>query len=281
MRGIAMSRTVFSVLNEKEARFPYGVYGAGIDQNQKHLIRSNGFPAVIWLQTRKGNGRIVIGDKEHELGVDQGVWIMPNEPHEMYPDEGDWIVDWVGLIGEQTQEIMKNILQINKTGVYEVTDGDILHDLIVGIADLEESDTVMKEYDQTVRVYEFLVNFARVQVLSSHSSLKSRYDRIKPIFDYIDKHYHESITLKQLADLLDVTPQHLCTLFRKIMKTRIFEFINLVRIQKSKEQLVREPETSIRDIAHNNGFEDVSYFCYIFKRLEKITPGEFRKLNVH
>ena len=276
-----MNNIVFAVLNEKEARFPYRVYGAGLNLDQKHLIRSKGFPALLWLQTHKGSGRVVLGDKEYSIGVDQGVWIMPDEPHEIYPDEGDWIIDWVGLVGDQTKELLKNVLQITKSGVFEVTDGDLLHNIIDQIASIEQSDETMKEYAQTIKVYEFITTFARVQVLASHSSLSTRYERIKPVLDYIDAHYHESITLKQLADLLDVTPQHLCTLFRKIMKTRIFEFINLVRIKRSKELLVSDPELSIRDIAHNNGFEDVSYFCYIFKRIEKVTPGEFRKLNVH
>ena len=80
--------------------------------------------------------------------------------------------------------------------------------------------------------------------------------------------------------MLGVTPQHLCTLFRKTMNVRIFEYINLVRIKNSKEFLLDDAAAAIRDVAYANGFEDVSYFCYIFKRIEKVTPGEFRKLYV-
>lgn len=276
-----MNKTVFSVLNEKEAKFPYRVYGAGMDLNQKHLIRSKGFPALMWLQTRKGSGKIILGEKEYSLGVDQGFLIFPNDPHEIYPDEGDWIIDWVAFVGQGIEDLLNSVLQISKSSLCAVTDGEAIHSIISEIIDSEQSDDPMREYNQSVLVYKFIATFSRLLVLTSNSSLTTRYERIKPVLSYIDGHYHESITLKQLADLLEVTPQHLCTLFRKIMKTRIFEFINLVRIKKSKELLVSEPELSIRDIAHSNGFEDVSYFCYIFKRIEKMTPGEFRKLNVH
>lgn len=276
-----MNNTVFSVLNEKEAKFPFRVYGAGLEINQKHLIRSKGFPAVLWIQTRKGSGKIILNDKEYSLGVDQGMLVFPDEPHEIYPDEGDWIIDWIALIGHGIEDILNQVLQISGSTRYAVTDGDAISAIITDIVNSETSDDPMKEYRQTVLSYSFLVAFSKLIVLTSNSSLSTRYDRIKPVLDYIDSHYSESITLKQLADLLEVTPQHLCTLFRKIMKTRIFEFINLVRIKKSKELLVSDPDLSIRDIAHSNGFEDVSYFCYIFKRIEKMTPGDFRKLNVH
>jgi AraC-like DNA-binding protein len=276
-----MNNIVFSVLNEKEAKFPFRVYGAGLEIDQKHLIRSKGFPATLWIQTRKGSGKVILDDKEFSLGVDQGILIFPDEPHEIYPDEGDWIIDWVALIGPGIKDILNQVLQINGSTRYSVTDGDAVSDIIKAIIDAEISDDPMKEYNQTVLSYNFLVTFSKLIVLTSSSSLSTRYARIKPVLDYIDLHYDESITLKQLADLLEVTPQHLCTLFRKIMKTRIFEFINLVRIKKSKELLVSSPDLSIRDIAHSNGFEDVSYFCYIFKRIEKMTPGDFRKLNVH
>ena len=112
------------------------------------------------------------------------------------------------------------------------------------------------------------------------TALPTGYSRLTPVLNYIEEHYAEAITLKELSELLGVTPQHLCTLFRKIMNTRIFEYINLVRIKKSKEFLLDQPGIAIRDVAHTNGFEDVSYFCYIFKRIEKPTPGDFRKLYV-
>jgi YesN/AraC family two-component response regulator len=143
---------------------------------------------------------------------------------------------------------------------------------------VEQSESPLRSYDLSAQTYLFLTELLKNMSTTAASSLTNRYNRLLPVLAYIDEHYAESITLKKRSDLLGVTPQHLCTLFRKIMSTRIFEYINLVRIKKSKEFLLAQPSLVIRDIAHLNGFEDVSYFCYIFKRVEKITPGDFRKL---
>jgi AraC-like DNA-binding protein len=34
----------------------------------------------------------------------------------------------------------------------------------------------------------------------------------------------------------------------------------------------------IKEVSILSGFEDVNYFCSTFKKLEKITPGEFRRV---
>jgi len=62
------------------------------------------------------------------------------------------------------------------------------------------------------------------------------------------------------------------------MGLRIFAYINQIRIQASKADLISHPDKSVKAVAHDCGFDDVSYFCSIFKRYEKITPGDFRKL---
>lgn len=60
---------------------------------------------------------------------------------------------------------------------------------------------------------------------------------------------------------------------------RAFEYVNLVRIKKSKELILRHKDMQIKEIAVLSGFEDVSYFCSQFKKVEQVSPGEFRKLH--
>ena len=208
------------------------------------------------------------------------MFLLPNEAHEYYADSDEWIVDWVGLTGTSVSEFFEKTAGMTRSGVFFVTQPDQLHETMEGILAVEQSQSPVRSLDLSALTYNLLIQIYKLVSSSSSNSLATRYGRLTPVLDYIDAHYAEAITLKDLSDLLGVTPQHLCTLFRKIMNTRIFEFINLVRIKKSKEFLLSQPNLPIRDIAHMNGFEDVSYFCYIFKRIEKTTPGDFRKLYI-
>ena len=276
-----MKNTAFPILTENEDRFPFYLLGVELDHVQQHIIRSKGYPYYQWIQCRSGSGRLVIGEEEYFVEKDQGMFILPNIAHEYYSDsDDDWVVDWLALVGSGTEAFLKDIVQLTESGVYYLAQPQILRSVMEQILASAKSDSPVKGLDLSALTYSFLTNLRKLVSPAHGNSIDSRYSRLAPIFAYVEDHYAEAITLKQLADLMGVTPQHLCTLFRKIMNTRIFEYINLVRIQKSKEMLLSQPSLAIRDVAHQNGFEDVSYFCYIFKRIEKITPGDFRKLYI-
>lgn len=273
-----MKNTVFPILTENEHKLPYHIFSIGVDYAQEHIIRTAGYPCYQWIQTRSGSGRLVIGDNEFLVSKDQGIFLLPNDAHEFYADTDEWIIDWVGFSGTGIQDFFESIAGMTRSGVYSVNDVEALHATMEKIVTSEQSLSAVKSIEISYLAYTLLMQIHQYVSSSSTNSLNARYSRLAPVFAYIDAHYAEAITLKDLSELLGVTPQHLCTLFRKIMNTRIFEFINLVRIKKSKEYLLSQPSLPIRDIAHLNGFEDVSYFCYIFKRIEKTTPGDFRKL---
>ena len=274
-----MKNTAFPILTDNEQALPYYVVSIGIDHVQEHIIRGKGYPYYQWIQCKSGSGRLVIGNDEYFVEKDQGMFLKPDQAHEYYSDsDDDWVVDWIGMVGPGVEPFLQDIAGLIDSGVYFISQPQLIRAVMDQILAAAQSSSPVKGLDISALTYTLLTNLHKLISSGNANSIANRYHRLTPILDYVESHYAEAITLKQLADLMSVTPQHLCTLFRKIMNTRIFEYINLVRIQKSKEMLLSQPDLAIRDIAHNNGFEDVSYFCYIFKRIEKITPGDFRKL---
>ncbi len=276
-----MKNTVFPILTENESRLPYYVFSIGLDHAQEHILRTAGYPCYQWIQCRSGAGRLMVAGNEYLIAKDQGMFLLPNEIHEYYAESNeDWIVDWVGLSGSGVSEFFEKTANMKHSGVYCVAQPEEIREVMEQILTAAQSPSPVKAMDVSALAYGLLMKLLVYTSSASSNSIASRYGRLTPVLNYIEDHYAEAITLKELSELLGVTPQHLCTLFRKIMNTRIFEYINLVRIKKSKEYLLDQPDMAIRDVAHTNGFEDVSYFCYIFKRIEKTTPGDFRKLYV-
>lgn len=276
-----MKNTLFPILTENEQKLPYYVFSIGLDHVQEHILRTSGYPCYQWIQCRSGAGRLIVAGKEYTVAKDQGIFLMPNEVHEYYAESSeDWVVDWVGLIGSGVEDFFQNTAKMTNSGVYCVAQPDDMREAMEQLIATAQSPNPIKTMDVSALTYSFLMTLLKNASTSNTNSISNRYSRLTPVLNYIEEHYAEAITLKELSELLGVTPQHLCTLFRKIMNTRIFEYINLVRIKKSKEYLLDQPGIAIRDVAHANGFEDVSYFCYIFKRIEKATPGDFRKLYV-
>jgi AraC family transcriptional regulator, arabinose operon regulatory protein len=276
-----MKNTVFPILTENELKLPYYVFSIGLDHVQEHILRTSGYPCYQWIQCRSGAGRLIVAGNEYPIAKDQGMFLMPEEIHEYYAESSDdWVVDWVGITGSGVKEFFEKTANMVRSGVYFISQPDEVHETMERLLEASQAPGPVRATDVSALTYSLLMNLLKFTSSASSNSIASRYSRLTPVLNYIEEHYAEAITLKELSELLGVTPQHLCTLFRKIMNTRIFEYINLVRIKKSKESLLDQPGLAIRDVAHTNGFEDVSYFCYIFKRIEKTTPGDFRKLYV-
>jgi AraC family transcriptional regulator, arabinose operon regulatory protein len=276
-----MKNTVFPIIAENEQRLPYYVFSIGLDHVQDHILRTEGYPCYQWIVCRSGCGRLIVDGGEYAVEKDQAMFLLPDEIHEYYSESTeDWIVDWVGITGAGAADFFAKTAKMTRSGVFCVSQPEELREIMENLLEAAKSPSPVRAMDVSALTYTLLANLLKYASTGSSNSMANRYSRLTPVLNYIEEHYAEAITLKELSELLGVTPQHLCTLFRKIMNTRIFEYINLVRIKKSKEYLLDQPMMAIRDVAHTNGFEDVSYFCYIFKRIEKTTPGDFRKLYV-
>ena len=91
-------------------------------------------------------------------------------------------------------------------------------------------------------------------------------------------YYRRDLTLVELSDLIDLSPQYLCRLFKECLNMRPFEDLARKRIQQAK-LLLLEDQKNINEIAAMVGYNDCSYFCAVFKRHEMLSPAEFRSLH--
>jgi AraC-like DNA-binding protein len=99
--------------------------------------------------------------------------------------------------------------------------------------------------------------------------------KIVEILDYINTHLHEQITLDSLEERFYVSKYHLCHLFRKNTGVTVGEYIAYKRILKAKEMLISG--TPVLETCHAVGFRDYSNFYKTFRRLEGISPREYKQ----
>ena len=99
---------------------------------------------------------------------------------------------------------------------------------------------------------------------------------VEKAIEYIYDNYEKDITLESLSQHLHISKNHLSHIFIKNTGLKFTNFINNVRIDKSKK-LINETNSSISYISNICGFKNQSYFSTVFKKYEKISPLEYRK----
>ena len=92
---------------------------------------------------------------------------------------------------------------------------------------------------------------------------------------YIQENFQNDISRNSVAKHYDISPNHLSRLFKTNGYMRFCDYINYVRINRAKF-LLQNYDLSLSQIAKRCGYNDVVYFCRIFKKISKKTPKQYQ-----
>lgn len=105
----------------------------------------------------------------------------------------------------------------------------------------------------------------------------STYDSmVMNAIEYVKGHMKEKISLDQVANHCNYSSSYLSHHFKKIVGVNINEYINKMKVEHSKNYLLKTDDT-LAKIAEELGFSDVSYYSRIFTKICGISPGKFRE----
>lgn len=93
---------------------------------------------------------------------------------------------------------------------------------------------------------------------------------------YIDSHFKENLTLDQLAAMASLSKYYLVHAFQKEYGLSPIRYLTRRRIEESRF-LLAETDHSLTHIARVLGFSSLSYFSQSFRRIEGISPKEYRQ----
>lgn len=90
---------------------------------------------------------------------------------------------------------------------------------------------------------------------------------------------NKNLSLNMIADSLAMSPDYVGKLFKKYTGKSIVTRINEERIEKAKRMLV-ETRLPINDVSDKAGFTTDKYFFALFKKMNGMTPSEYRKMHL-
>ena len=93
--------------------------------------------------------------------------------------------------------------------------------------------------------------------------------------EYIHDHYAEKLYISDIAHHVGVAPAYLQRLFRQKTGMSISEYINDLRLKRSKF-LLTHSELTLEDVAENAGFRSRQRLAQVFRKAEHCSPGEYR-----
>ncbi|MBE7044087.1 MAG: helix-turn-helix transcriptional regulator [Ruminococcaceae bacterium] len=142
-------------------------------------------------------------------------------------------------------------------------------------------DIILQNYTQKTPASEQKICAAMDLLLADLFALYSLQPRdiakFKPVLLYMEQHYHEPITISELAGLMNVSTVYFSNCFKEAFHISPKQYLLSKRLYES-QKLLRKTDLSVREIAEQVGFFNENYFSEFFSQKVGISALNFRKL---
>ena len=231
---------------------------------------------------KKGQLKLILDGKSFYVNEGESAFISGGVVHGGIPEECEYycIVFDLAALFKDVALCSKSvaIFLTNAdcfTGVYgaERKQSAIMREILYSMQNMDNG------YDLNVigLLWKLLGAFVSEPVISEGEQInKSQRQKLKDVLSYIRKNIDKNITLEELAQVSGMSPRYFCRVFKSMTGRTPIEYVNYYRIETASQMLITTGE-SVTDIALNCGFNDMSYFSKMFKKLKGISPSKFRQ----
>ncbi|MDN3204387.1 AraC family transcriptional regulator [Algoriphagus sediminis] len=131
-----------------------------------------------------------------------------------------------------------------------------------------------------LQILQLIASSDQVELIANpgyiNSHKESERDRMGKVHDYVMNHFQGKVSLKEVADLTNLSDSAFSRFFKARMNRSFSDFLTEVRIAHACK-LLHESDTNISEVAFASGFHTLSNFNRLFLKRTNKTPLEYRK----
>lgn len=243
---------------------------------------------LTWIV--KGRGKRFIGNRMEDFSEGDFVLIGPNQPHCWKLDGTvqsakaivvQFLHDFLGM-GFFEKPEFEGILSMLKTSVsglkFTLEKPEI--SCLKAIARSQGARRVLLLLDllHNLSFQPYTTIGAVALYHTAADSADTR--RINVVMAYIVDNFKNNISLEDVADIANLTPNAFCKYFRRVTRKTFMDTVIQYRLNYASQQLIHT-EASVSAIAIASGFNDLSYFYKVFKAKLGVSPLAYRKSFNH
>ena len=268
-----------------------------------HTSKREKLQSYLCFMVEDGEGELVYEGKKYELRSGDVVFIDCRKAYRhstgMNPNAGLWSLRWCHFYGPSMPAIYAKYCE--RGGLPVIRGADVSVDLARG-ADMGRRDDVScgadvsqyaailtdiytlassSDYIRDMRINGKLNDLLTLLMESSwhreaHTNAPKKME-ISRVKSFLDEHYKEKLSLESVASHFFIDKHYLARLFKEQYGVTLVTYLQQVRITHAKRML-RFTNKSIEEIGLECGIGELNYFSRVFKKLEGVSPSEFRRV---
>jgi AraC-like DNA-binding protein len=226
-----------------------------------------------------GNGLFKLGDKSYTLKPGNVFLIEPGVLTYYEADkQNPWEYVWMGFNGTKAKHYISQIYNSDTFPIFTCNNANDLtqciEEMISYSYEQNGRDLILQSY-----LYKFiylLMNNIKNLDKFPEEDISKKY--VEAAIIYINNNYCKNITINNIANHVNITRAYLYRLFKKYLDSSPQEFLINFRMERASE-LLKTSNFTIGDIARSVGYRDALLFSKIFKKINGVTPTEFRHIK--
>ena len=243
-----------------------------------HVSKRENLSSYLFFMVLSGSGTLEYRDRTFQLGKGDCVFLDCRKAYSHRSSEDLWSLKWVHFYGPNMSGIYDKYIERGGHPVFHPADLTLYEQLHSQLCEI----TYSASYIRDMKIYEKLTALLTLLMEESWNPQEKRRrsagkQNLQNIKEYLDQNYREKITLDQLSEQFFINKFYLTRIFKEQFGLSVTNYLLQTRITHAK-QLLRFTDLSIEKIGQECGMHDANYFSRMFKKVEGISPGEFRKL---
>jgi beta-xylosidase/AraC-like DNA-binding protein len=229
----------------------------------------------------EGTLQIQINEHTYYLEKDQLVLINSYDVHSILSDDCVLVSLEIDLSKYDQKLVNETNLRFDCNSATNQNQ-ELFRSLKSKIAHFIHVNSVEDEYNSYLNkslAYSILHNLVtafKSEPLEENFIKKSNISRMEEILKYINQHYQENITLKDLAENFFLTVPYMSKIFKEYIGTTFTEYLESIRLSHAF-QILGQKSITIDTVAEQSGFPNTRSFVTSFKRIYGQLPSQYRK----
>lgn len=245
-----------------------------------HTSSRKNLSSFLFFYVEDGDGSLTYQNQTFSMKKGDCAFIdCRNKYSQSSSSKNLWSLKWVHFNGSNMSEIYSKYLERGGEICFSVDDKNYnpfvpVLDSIIEIASSSSYIRDMKINECLSKLLTTLMEYSWNPEKAKVSNTK--YLNISNVKAFIDQNFTEKIALEIVAKQFNVNKSYLLRLFKENTGITVNNYILQKRILLAKTKL-RFTNKTLDVIAEECGFECANYFIRSFKKIEGLTPGEYRK----
>lgn len=262
------SKMFFYSAHQSKDIFFYPLSAGHFYCNSDYRVQRNHFDSILITHIIRGSFSFLADGQELTVKAGETAVIDCYKEHTYYTNDS-FEAYWIHINGNNTKALFTeltgrfgNIISFNNKIDIQIKE---IYNLIRNNENISESNMSLKIYGLIISLFNANENNTCSNTI------------IQTAINYMNQNYQNKLTVKNIADHINMSPSQFSRQFKKQTGTSPYDYLLGIRLTKAKE-LLKNTSLPISEISYQTGFANDSSFIYFFKKHEEISPLKFRNI---